>query len=91
MDNFQLNTFTIITKKNCKWCVLAKKVLKERKIPFKEITIPNFLTRDEFITLTEKYETKKTVPKIFLGKKLIGGYEDLVEYIEKNGENLDNG
>ena len=31
--------------------------------------------------LVEKYNTTKTVPKIFKGKVLIGGYEELEELV----------
>ena len=74
---------TIVTKENCKWCVLAKKLLKKNKIVFKELNIPQSLSREEFFDLTDKYKTKRTVPKIFIGKELIGGYEDLDEYLKK--------
>ena len=79
-------SYTVITKENCKWCVLAKKLLKKNHIPFKELHIPESLSREEFYTLAEKHNTKPTVPKIFIGKTLIGGYEDLVEYLNKNKE-----
>ena len=75
--------FTIITTENCEWCVLAKKLLKKHKIAFKELNIPQSLSREEFFDLTEKYQTKRTVPKIFIGKELIGGYEDLEEYLKE--------
>ena len=85
-----ISGITIVTTENCEWCVLAKKLLKKHKIAFKELNIPQSLSREEFFDLTEKYETKKTVPKIFIGKKLIGGYEDLEKYIEDHeGEFFD--
>ena len=76
--------YTIITKKDCKWCVLAKRILKQQKVPFKELHIPHSLTREEFHTIAEEHNTKPTVPKVFMGKTLIGGYEDLVEHFKEN-------
>jgi glutaredoxin len=32
--------------------------------------------------LVEKHQTTKTVPKIFLGSKLIGGYDDLADWYD---------
>ena len=79
-----ISGITIVTKENCKWCVLAKKLLKKHKIPFKELNVPQSLSREEFFDLTDKYKTKRTVPKIFIGKEMIGGYEDLEEYLKEN-------
>ena len=79
---FNINSFTILTKNDCSWCDKAKKLLKSRNIIFKELEIPYSLSRNEFYDIAEKYNTTKTVPKIFNGKELIGGYEDLQEYIE---------
>ena len=77
-----LNSYTVISKDNCKWCVLAKKLLKKNKILFREMNIPDQFSREEFLILTEKHDAKPTVPKIFIGTKLIGGYEDLVEHLD---------
>jgi glutaredoxin 3 len=82
MNNKQLSNMTIITKDDCRWCVLAKELLKKNNIPFKELYIPVSLTREEFLTLAEEHDTKPTVPKVFVGKTLIGGYEELVEYLK---------
>jgi len=85
--------YTIITRDNCEWCVKAKDLLKENHILFDEISIPrhaprhgespkqNLLSKEEFYDLVEKYNTTKTVPKIFNGKILIGGYEELEDLI----------
>jgi len=86
--------YTIITKDDCEWCVKAKNLLQENHILFDEISIPqhaprhgespkqNLLSKEEFYGLVEKYNTTKTVPKIFKGKVLIGGYKELEDWIE---------
>jgi glutaredoxin len=74
--------YTIITKENCKWCVLAKKEFKNRNLQFHERTIPDDLSKEEFEHITEQHNTRLTVPKIFKESVLIGGYEDLVEHFE---------
>ena len=74
--------YTIFSKDNCKWCVLAKKLMKKNNMAFEERNVPYSVSKEEFIEITEEYSTRPTVPKIFKGKELIGGYEDLQEYIE---------
>ena len=82
MEEVELTAITVFTKDNCKWCVLAKKLLKSKGVPFTEVKIPDKMSREEFINLTEEHSTRPTVPKIFKGATMIGGYEDLVEYFE---------
>ena len=82
MEEVDLTAITVFSKDNCKWCVLAKKLLKSKGVPFTEVKIPFKMSKEEFINLTEEYHTRPTVPKIFKGSELIGGYEDLVDYFE---------
>tara|TARA_R110000824_G_scaffold49838_3_gene139636 strand:+ start:690 stop:950 length:261 start_codon:yes stop_codon:yes gene_type:complete len=72
----------IITKDGCSWCDKAKDLLKTHNYIYHEVKVPYSLSRNEFYDLVEKHNTSKTVPKIFDGKKLIGGYEDLVDWID---------
>jgi glutaredoxin len=37
------------------------------------------------------HKTTKTVPKIFLGSKLIGGYEDLAEWYDNQASGFGDG
>ena len=80
-----INTFKIITKEPCPWCYKAKALLKQHNLPYEEVSLPYSMSREEFIALAEKHDTTKTVPKIFLRGKLIGGYEDLVDWIDNYG------
>ena len=57
---------TIITRDNCYWCHKAKELMDEKQMTYIELHIPNSLSVEEFQSLTEQYETTKTVPKIFL-------------------------
>jgi len=74
----------IITKDSCPWCVKAKNLLKTHGFSYQEIKIPGKLSKEEFYTLAEKHQMPKTVPKIFDGDELIGGYEDLASWIENH-------
>ena len=78
----KFNQLTIITRDNCGWCVKAKELMDDYVISYKEFKIPVSLSREEFFVLVEKYDTTSTVPKIFEGNDLIGGYEDLASWIE---------
>jgi glutaredoxin 3 len=74
----------IITKDSCPWCVKAKTILKTHGYSYQEIKIPYSLSKEEFHTLVEEYQTSKTVPKIFDDKELIGGYEDLIIWLDNH-------
>ncbi len=76
--------YVMYTKDNCKWCVLAKKEFKKRKLSFEERNIPDDTSKEEFQQLAEQHNTRLTVPKIFEGSKLIGGYEDLLDHFDAN-------
>lgn len=72
---------TIYTTKTCMYCNLAKNLLIEKKIQFKEINVENDLTT--FNELIKKTNSK-TVPQIFINEKFIGGYTELYELFKMN-------
>jgi|LWDU01.1.fsa_nt_gi glutaredoxin len=72
----------VITTNSCSWCVKAKDLLKTRGYVYQEVKIPHSLSMEDFYALADKNQTPKTVPKIFDGKELIGGYEDLVDWLD---------
>jgi glutaredoxin 3 len=72
----------IITKDNCPWCVKAKTLLEVNGYSYREVNVPISFSIEEFYALVETYQTSKTVPKIFDGDELIGGYEDLADWID---------
>lgn len=62
------------TKIPCPYCVNAKRLLTEKNIDFEEIDLTS--NPDELDRL--RNETGwRTVPMIFIGDKLVGGYTDL--------------
>ena len=71
------NKVKIYSKENCKYCKLAKMLLKNNKIDYDEIQI----TDDEKISDIIN-EDVKTVPQIYFDDKLIGGYEMLSLYLQ---------
>lgn len=66
---------TVYTMEYCPYCVRAKELLKRRGIPFKEILVPmdDEAQWDEL----EKKSGLKTMPQIFHGETLVGGYSEL--------------
>ena len=76
--------YTIFTRDNCSWCVRAKKLLDGHNLEYEELHIPRDLSREEFYAVVDSNDTTKTVPKVFYDGNLIGGYEDLAEWIENH-------
>jgi glutaredoxin 3 len=72
------------SKYQCPYCDQAKALLTAKGIEFEERKIGDGYTRED---LLEAVPTARSVPQIFLGEKHIGGYTDLVKYIEETGFN----
>jgi len=71
---------TIYSADACPWCVKAKRLMDNNNIEYEEIKLefdsPEF---DELISRTKM----QTVPQIFFGDELIGGYPQLSELINE--------
>lgn len=72
----------IYTMENCPYCVRAKKLMEQRGISFQEIRV----AEDDDAQWDALYLKSKmrTMPQIFLGEKVIGGYTDLAELDKKD-------
>jgi glutaredoxin 3 len=68
------------SKYNCPYCDQAKALLKQKGIHFEEKKIGDGYTREE---LLEAVPTARTVPQIFIGEELIGGFTELKQHLEK--------
>ena len=79
----------IYSKKNCLFCTLAKKLLKEKKLMFIERIIEK--RGDKFhMELKVRVPEATMVPQIFeyrthTGYTHIGGYDDLVKWVAEQG------
>ncbi len=71
------------SKYHCPYCDQAKALLKSKGIEFEERKIGDGYTKEE---LLEAVPTARTVPQIFLDGKLIGGFNELQQYIQNNME-----
>lgn len=70
----------IYTRDDCPYCVRAKDFFAKKSIQVQEVKVGRDIARDDYAALTGM----KTVPAIYIGNKLIGGYTDLVEYASDN-------
>ena len=76
-----MKSVTIYTKDYCPYCDKAKNFFTESHIPFEEKDVnkwPELLTE-----MLAKAKGRKTVPQIFFGSELIGGWDDLHALILK--------
>ena len=72
------------TKDFCDYCYKAKEVIKNNPDMGFHVTEYNIDTQPAYMdTLKERFPDVKTVPQIWIGGKHIGGYEDLVDYIDE--------
>lgn len=74
----------VYSKPNCPYCVQAKRLLKNMHIDFTEKVVGVDATREE---LLEAAPNARTVPQIIINNEVIGGYNELVQYVENTGFN----
>ena len=74
----------IYTKDNCVWCVRAKEIMKNLHISYEEKKFNVDYTKDDLVKLLGR-ELNVTVPQIVADNKLIGGYDDFIQYMEDHG------
>jgi glutaredoxin 3 len=67
------------SKYNCPYCDQAKALLKMKGIQFEERKIGDGYTKED---LLEAVPTARTVPQIFLGEELVGGFTELKKRLE---------
>lgn len=66
------------SKYQCPYCDQAKALLAQKGIEFEERKIGDGWTKED---LLEAVPTARTVPQIFLGEQLIGGFTELRKYL----------
>jgi glutaredoxin 3 len=62
------------SKDKCPYCDQAKNLLKMKGIEFEERNVSKDWTREQ---LLEAVPNARTVPQIFLGEELVGGFNEL--------------
>lgn len=77
----------IYSKPSCPNCVKAKKLLDDRGVKYTAIELGTEIQPQELFDLFESkgLPQPRTAPQIFLQGQYIGGYDQLVTYIEETG------
>lgn len=65
---------TIYTTPVCPYCKRAKELLNSLEIPFREVDVAADQAKRDEIIETHNW---RTVPAIFIGEKLVGGFDDI--------------
>jgi glutaredoxin len=80
-----VSLFIVYGKNNCLYCDKSKELLTETKSDYTYLELGISFTREELLNMAPN---SKTYPQIWLfeesnnSKRYIGGYTDLVEYLE---------
>jgi GrxC family glutaredoxin len=73
----------IYSTQYCPWCQRAKGLLDQQGIEYTEVDV----TEDRALQKEMIERTgRQSVPQIFFGTEHIGGYDDLVKYLQENSE-----
>ena len=72
--------YTIYSKPNCSACLQAKQLLEMEELPFEYKQLGTHYSLDELMTLSPD---AKSFPQVFKDGVLIGGFSDLVEYLNQ--------
>ena len=72
----------VYTWSNCPFCVRAKDLLSRKGVPFEEIDLDG---KDDELMALRKRTGLRTVPQIFVGETLVGGFTDLAA-LDARGE-----
>jgi glutaredoxin 3 len=74
---------TVYSTDYCPYCMQAKRLLKEREIPYDEIDVgADDQLRDQMV---QRAGGKRTVPQIFIDGKPVGGYVELRALADAGG------
>jgi len=77
-------TIVIYSKNNCVYCTKAKNLVKNLGLDYEEKTMESFDSVDKM--LEDIGKPVRQMPQIKIDGELIGGYNQLVEYFEKQGK-----
>jgi glutaredoxin len=77
-------TIVIYSKNNCVYCTKAKNLVKKLGLDYTEKMMESFESVDKM--LEDIGKQVRQMPQIKIDEELIGGYNQLVEYFEKQGK-----
>ena len=73
---------TIYGKPACPSCTKAKALCESRQYKYEYKQLDTDFTKEE---LFEQFPDARTFPQIIVGGQKVGGYEQMVEYIDNTG------
>ena len=76
----------VYSKKHCPFCSLAKEELRLRGIPFDDIDLASVGKTAAEVTGRKDV---KTVPQVYIAGEYVGGYNELLEFLNKPIEGND--
>ena len=79
----EISQIIIYSKDNCGYCVKAKSLLNNLGLTYTEKKIENFLTKEALYE--ELGKQVRSMPQIKINGELIGGYNQLIEYLADKG------
>lgn len=74
----------VYSKQNCTYCNKAKQLLKNLRLDYTEKKLEEFESVDEM--LKDIGKKVRTMPQIKIDGKLVGGYNQLVEFFADKGQ-----
>lgn len=81
-----MDSVFVYSKEDCKYCVMAKRLLTKNDIPFTEIVMdidtPDYGEDKRVLLLKTNGHT--TFPFIFIGDEFLGGFSDLNHSVSTN-------
>ena len=83
------NKYTIYSKSGCSYCVKAKQLLVETKKNMHIVECDDYLLENKeaflaFIQNLAEGKVHRTFPIVFYDAQYIGGYTELVKFLEKD-------
>lgn len=79
-----MTKIVIYSKDNCTYCTKAKSLVKRLGLEYEERKLESFESVDKM--LEDIGKQVRQMPQIKIDEELIGGYNQLVEYFEKQGK-----
>jgi glutaredoxin len=74
----------IYSKQNCTYCNKAKQLIKNLRLDYTEKKLEEFESVDEM--LKDIGKKVRTMPQIKIDDKLVGGYNQLIEFFVEQGK-----
>jgi len=81
------NRSIVYSKKNCPWCAMAMEELKLRGIVFDKVDLEEIGKTAAEVTGRKV----RTVPQIYIEGNYVGGYEELMSFLNKTNVSMDEG